>query len=58
MLSEKEILKTTMASFEMEGIYATEIDEKNIIDVLTGKRRLEDVIEGITQKYLLEDSNK
>lgn len=42
----------------MEGMYATEIDEKNITDVLTGKRRLEDVIEEIKQKYVesTEDS--
>ena len=38
----------------MEGMYATENDEKNIMDVLTGRRTLEEVIEEIKQKYLSE----
>lgn len=60
MLSVKENLEITKASFAMEGMPATQIDEKNIIDVLTGKRRLEDVIEEIKQKYVvdIEDSIK
>ena len=58
MLSVKESLEITKGSFVMEGMYATEIDEKNITDVLTGKCRLEDVIEEIKQKYVdgTEDS--
>lgn len=36
----------------MEGMYASKTDEKNIIDVLTGNRRLEDVIHEIKEKYM------
>ena len=32
----------------------TENDEKNIMDVLTGKRSLEDVIKKIKHKYMVE----
>ena len=38
----------------MEGMYATENDEKNIMDVLTGERSLEDVIKEIKHKYMIE----
>lgn len=51
MLSVKENLEITKASFAKEGMLATQIDEKNIIDVLTGKRLLKDVIEEIKNKY-------
>lgn len=54
MLPAKTVLDTTKASFAMEGMYATENDEKNIMDVLTGKRSLEDVIKEIKQRYVLE----
>lgn len=58
MLPIKAILNSIKASFSMEGMHATETDEKNITDVLTGKRRLEDVIEEIKQKHVesTEDS--
>lgn len=54
MLPAKAVLDTTKASFAMEGMYATETDEKNIMDVLTGKRSLEDVIQEIKRKYMAE----
>lgn len=54
MLTVKTILNTTKASFAMEGMYATENDEKNIMDVLTGERSLEDVITEIKYKYMTE----
>ncbi len=54
MLPAKVILDTTKASFAMEGMYASERDEKNIMDVLTGKRSLEDVINEIRDKYMQE----
>lgn len=38
----------------MEGMYATEDDEKNIMDVLTGERSMEDIIKEIKQKYMSE----
>lgn len=47
----QEILDTTKGSFVMEGMCATKEDEKNIIDVLTGNRTLEEVIAEIKQKY-------
>lgn len=52
MLPLKVVLDTTKASFAMEGMYATENDEQNIMDVLTGTRDLEDVINEIKQKYV------
>ena len=54
MLLAEAVLDTTKASFAMEGMYATENDEKNIMDVLTGKRSLEDVITEIKRKYMAE----
>ena len=54
MLSAETILDITKASFAMEGMYATENDEKNIIDVLTGERSMEDIIKEIKQKYSVE----
>ena len=54
MLPVKTVLNTTKASFAMEGMYATENDEKNIMDVLTGKRSLEEVINEIKSKYMAE----
>ena len=54
MLPVKTVLNTTKASFAMEGMYATENDEKNIMDVLTGKRGLEEVIKEIKRKYMVE----
>ena len=54
MLPAKAVLETTKASFAMEGMYASENDEKNIMDVLTGKRSLEDVITEIKRKYMAE----
>ena len=54
MIPAKAVLDTTKASFAMEGMYATENDEKNIMDVLTGKRSLEDVIKEIKHKYMIE----
>lgn len=54
MLSAKTILDTTKASFAMEGMYATKNDEKNIMDVLTGERSLEEVITEIKRKYVVE----
>lgn len=54
MLPNRVILNTTKASFAMEGMYATENDEKNIMDVLTGKRSLEDVLNEIKSKYTTE----
>ncbi len=54
MLPVTTVLNTTKASFAMEGMYATENDEKNIMDVLTGKRSLEDVIKEIKCKYMTE----
>lgn len=54
MLPAKVVLNTTKASFAMEGMYATKNDEKNIMDVLTGKRSLEDVIQEIKHKYMVE----
>ena len=54
MMSAKAVLDTTKASFAMEGMYASENDEKNIMDVLTGKRSLEDVITEIKRKYMAE----
>ena len=38
----------------MEGMYATENDEKDIMDVLTRKRSLEEVIGEIKHKYMAE----
>ena len=54
MLQAQAILDTTKASFAMEGMYATDYDEKNIMDVLTGNRSLEDVIKEIKKKYIAE----
>jgi len=54
VLPVQAILDTTKASFAMEGMYATEYDEKNIIDVLTGNRSLEDVLKEIKKKYIVE----
>ena len=54
MMSPKAVLDTTKASFAMEGMYATEDDKKNIMDVLTGKRGLEEVIKEIKRKYMVE----
>lgn len=54
MLPAKAILKTTKGSFAMEGIHATENDEKNIMDILTGKRSMEEVIMEIKRKYVAE----
>lgn len=54
MLPVQAVLDTTKASFAMEGMYATEYDEKNIMDVLTGNRSLEDVIKEIKKKYIAE----
>ena len=54
MIPAKAVLDTTKASFAMEGMYATENDEKNIMDVRTGKRSLEDVIKEIKHKYMVE----
>ena len=54
MIPAKAVLDTTKASFAMEGMYSTENDEKNIMDVLTGKRSLEDVIKEIKHKYMVE----
>lgn len=54
MMPVKAVLDTTKASFAMEGLYATENDEKNITDVLTGKRSLEEVIKEIKSKYIVE----
>lgn len=46
-LTPEEIIRTTKGSFAMEGQYADEVDEKNMMDVLTGRRSLEEVIEEI-----------
>lgn len=54
MLSAKAILETTKGTFAMEGLYATESDEKNIMDILTGKRSMEAVIMEIKRKYMVE----
>lgn len=54
MLPAQAILDTTKASFAMEGMYATEYDEKNIMDVLTGNRSLEEVVKEIKKKYIAE----
>ncbi|MBQ8518451.1 MAG: antitoxin VbhA family protein [Agathobacter sp.] len=54
MLPVQAILDTTKASFAMEGMYATEYDEKNITDVLTGNRSLEEVVKEIKSKYISE----
>ncbi|MCM1048542.1 MAG: antitoxin VbhA family protein [Clostridiales bacterium] len=54
MIPFQAISDSTKASFAMEGIYATEKDEKNIIDVLSGKRTCQDVVEEIKKKYLAE----
>ena len=54
MIPAKAVLDMTKASFAMEGMYATGNDEKNIMDVLTGKRSLEDVIKEIKHKYMVE----
>jgi|InofroStandDraft_1065614.scaffolds.fasta_scaffold05187_8 hypothetical protein len=51
MMSPQAILSTTKGSFAMEGMYASKTDEKNIIDVLTGSRSLEDVINELKEKY-------
>lgn len=53
-MSAKTVLDTTKASFAMEDMYATENDEKNIMDVLMGKRSLEEVIKEIKSKYVVE----
>ncbi len=54
MIPAKAVLDTTKASFAMERMYATENDEKNIMDVLTGKRSLADVIKEIKHKHIVE----
>lgn len=54
MLPAQAILDTTKASFAMEGMYATEYDEKNIMDVLTGNRSWEEVVKEIKKKYIAE----
>lgn len=54
MLSAKAILETTKGSFAMEGLYATESDEKNIKDILSGKRSMEAAIIEIKRKYMAE----
>ncbi len=54
MIPVQAISDSTKASFAMEGMYATEKDEKNIMDVLTGKRTWQDVVEEIKKKYLAE----
>ena len=58
MLPAQAILDTTKASFAMEGMYATDYDEKNIMDVLTGNRSLEDVIKEIKKKLLQRRNRK
>ncbi len=50
----RSILNSTKASFAMEGIQATETDEKNIMDVLSGKRNLDDILKEIKLKYTME----
>lgn len=55
-MQTQEILDTTKASFAMEGMYATKEDEKNIIDVLMGKRTLDEVISEIKQKYIKNEA--
>lgn len=50
------ILDTTKASFAMEGMYATKEDEKNILDVLMGKKTLDEVIAEIKQKYIKKEA--
>lgn len=54
MMPANAVLNTTKASFAMEGMYATENDERNIMDVLSGKRSLEEVIREIKHKYMVE----
>ncbi|MBO5246718.1 MAG: hypothetical protein J6B28_05590 [Eubacterium sp.] len=54
MLPVKAVIDTTKASFAMEGMYATEHDEENIMDVLTGKRSVEEIIKEIKCKYVVE----
>lgn len=54
MMPIQIISDSTKASFAMEGMYATEKDEKNIMDVLTGRRTWQDVVEEIKRKYLTE----
>lgn len=54
MIPAQVISDSIKASFAMEGMYATKKDEKNIMDVLTGKRTLEEVVEEIKKKYLVE----
>lgn len=54
MIPIQVISDSTKASFAMEGMYATEKDEKNIMDVLTGKRTWQEVVEEIKKKYLAE----
>lgn len=54
MIPIQAISDSTKASFAMEGMYATEKDEKNIMDVLTGKRTWQEVVEEIKKKYVAE----
>lgn len=54
MIPIQVIADSTKASFAMEGMYATEEDERNIMDVLTGKRTWQEVVEEIKKKYLAE----
>lgn len=55
MMPDKAVLDTTKALFAMEGMYATENDEKNIMDVLTGNCTLEEVMTEIKYKYYSRD---
>lgn len=54
MIPIQVISDSTKASFAMEGMYATETDEKNIMDVLTGKRTWQEIVEEIKIKYSAE----
>ena len=46
-MTPQEILTATKGSFAVDGIHASETDEKRILDVLTGSRSLEDVVDEI-----------
>ena len=52
------VLKGTqwVYEFAMEGMYATKEVEKNIIDVLMGKRTLDEVRSEIKQKYIKNEA--
>lgn len=54
-MTPQEILAATKGSFAIEGMYASETDEKHILDVLTGRYSLEAVVDEIRKKHMVAD---